>query len=86
MKSLLFIVTYFKLANVHGQIALRAGTQESNYPPAAPRQSPVAAALCTRRMSLVNHNGCAADGNHNHTVGLSHRLVAEANSHDGIGA
>ena len=35
---------------------------------------------------LVNHYGCAGDGNHNHAVGLTHRLIAEANAHDSIGA
>ena len=40
--------------NVLSQIALRAGTQGSNYRPAAPHPLLAAVALCTRRMSLVN--------------------------------
>ena len=30
---------------------------------------------------LVNHYGCAGDGDHDHAVGLAHRLVAKANSY-----
>ena len=37
-------------------------------------------------ISSVNNNGSAADGDHNHAVGLTHRLIAKANAHDGIGA
>ena len=79
-------VIFIYLFSAHGQTALRAGTQGSNYPPAAPRLSLAAVGICILRMSSVNHNGCAADGDHDHAVGLSHRLIAEANAHDGIDA
>ena len=36
-------------------------------------------------MSSVNDYSCAGDGNHDHTIGLTHRLIAKANANDSIG-